>query len=241
MHGGIRFDGGYRAGPIGLPQSPSASIGCGSWRSWIQLVRSTTQLAVCHSGQKRRWTYGALQGAVDALVARHESLRTTFERVDGEPFQRGKSVHAAGGQSEVVRPPTTRVRPPSIRSGARTDGAGLRGRRYGAGRGVRASHRHRRLVDGYLPSGIIFVIVTDRREVQESGIHVKLPPLPIRYRDYAVWQRAELSDPRLSELLDFWRAELAGLPSLDLVTDRPRPVVQSFRGGTIPVQILHRR
>ena len=69
------------------------------------------------------------------------------------------------------------------------------------------------------------------------GIHAKLPPLPIRYRDYAAWQRAELSGPRLSELLNFWRAELAGLPTLDLVTDRPRPAVQSFRGGTVPLQI----
>ena len=42
------------------------------------------------------------------------------------------------------------------------------------------------------------------------GEPATLPPLPISYSDYAVWQRRELSGSRLQMLLEFWRSELAG-------------------------------
>jgi amino acid adenylation domain-containing protein len=171
----------------------------------------------------------ALQGAVDALVARHESLRTTFEAVDGQPFQR-VNVHAAVvvelgvPTTEFVRRPFDLEHGPMVRVCVAAD----------TGQVVACVHHI--VTDGW-SMGIFLQELSALYKARVRGIHAKLPPLPIRYRDYAAWQRAELSGSRLSELLDFWRAELAGLPSLDLVTDRPRPVVQSFRGGTIPVQI----
>ncbi|HXC78992.1 MAG TPA: amino acid adenylation domain-containing protein, partial [Candidatus Acidoferrum sp.] len=171
----------------------------------------------------------ALQGAIDALVARHESLRTTFEAVDGQPFQR-VNVHAAVvvelgvPTTEFVRRPFDLEHGPMVRVCVAAD----------TGQVVACVHHI--VTDGW-SMGIFLQELSALYKARVRGIHAKLPPLPIRYRDYAAWQRAELSGSRLSELLDFWRAELAGLPSLDLVTDRPRPVVQSFRGGTIPVQI----
>ncbi|HEX6203391.1 MAG TPA: amino acid adenylation domain-containing protein, partial [Thermoanaerobaculia bacterium] len=59
-----------------------------------------------------------------------------------------------------------------------------------------------------------------------------LPPLPVQYGDYAHWQRERLRGERLDALLDFWRGVLAGAPTaLELPVDRPRPPVQSHRGG----------
>ncbi|MCP4663416.1 MAG: AMP-binding protein, partial [bacterium] len=58
-----------------------------------------------------------------------------------------------------------------------------------------------------------------------------LPELPVQYADFAVWQRNWLSGEVLERQLAYWRVELADMPLLELPTDRPRPVVQSFRGA----------
>ncbi|MBM3853319.1 MAG: amino acid adenylation domain-containing protein, partial [Verrucomicrobia bacterium] len=60
-----------------------------------------------------------------------------------------------------------------------------------------------------------------------------LSELTVHYADFAVWQRQWLSGPVLQEQLDYWRRQLVGAPPvLKLPTDRPRPPVQSFRGGS---------
>ncbi|MBV8200654.1 MAG: amino acid adenylation domain-containing protein, partial [Acidobacteria bacterium] len=71
-----------------------------------------------------------------------------------------------------------------------------------------------------------------------AGRPSPLPPLAVQYGDFAVWQRAWLSGEVLAEQLAYWRRRLAGAPALlALPTDRPRPAVQSFRGGqrTLPL------
>ncbi|HLE84125.1 MAG TPA: amino acid adenylation domain-containing protein, partial [Thermoanaerobaculia bacterium] len=59
-----------------------------------------------------------------------------------------------------------------------------------------------------------------------------LPELPLQYADYAVWQRRWLTGAVLERQLAYWREHLAAVEPLQLPTDRPRPRVQSFRGGT---------
>src|SRR5579862_8430167 len=58
-----------------------------------------------------------------------------------------------------------------------------------------------------------------------------LPALAIQYADYARWQRAWLSGAVLDRQLAFWRQALAGVPVVQLPTDRPRPPAESFRGA----------
>ncbi|MEE8584973.1 MAG: condensation domain-containing protein, partial [Acidobacteriota bacterium] len=57
-----------------------------------------------------------------------------------------------------------------------------------------------------------------------------LPPLPIQYADFAVWQRGWLGGEVLEGLLSYWKERLRGAAMLELPTDRPRPEVQEFRG-----------
>src|SRR6185436_12147427 len=60
-----------------------------------------------------------------------------------------------------------------------------------------------------------------------------LAELPIQYADYAQWQREWLSGEVLAEQLSYWKQQLDGAPPvLELPTDRPRPAVQSFKGGS---------
>src|SRR6185436_1187992 len=66
----------------------------------------------------------------------------------------------------------------------------------------------------------------------------ELPPLPIQYADFAVWQRQWLAGEVLERQLAYWRERLAGLPAaLDLPADRPRPPVRSTAGGMVPLQL----
>ena len=62
-----------------------------------------------------------------------------------------------------------------------------------------------------------------------------LPELPIRYADFAAWQRQYLQGETLERLQDYWRTQLSGLPPLDLPTDFPRPAIRTSRGATLPL------
>ncbi len=62
-----------------------------------------------------------------------------------------------------------------------------------------------------------------------------LPELAIQYADFASWQRHALSADALGTSLAYWKAQLAGVPVLELPTDRPRPPVQSYAGARVPL------
>ncbi|MFI0479414.1 non-ribosomal peptide synthase/polyketide synthase [Actinomadura sp. 9N215] len=67
-------------------------------------------------------------------------------------------------------------------------------------------------------------------EAFRAGEPDPLPPLPVQYADFAVWQRSWLTGDVLDEQLAYWRGQLAGAPVLELPTDRPRPPVRSSAG-----------
>jgi hypothetical protein len=74
-------------------------------------------------------------------------------------------------------------------------------------------------------------------EAARTGQPVALPPLPVQFPDYVLWEREWMAGDVLAEHAQFWRRELAGFPMvLDLPGDRPRPPVQSQKGGMIPAK-----
>ncbi|MEG3162940.1 amino acid adenylation domain-containing protein [Sphingomonas sp. LB2R24] len=71
-----------------------------------------------------------------------------------------------------------------------------------------------------------------------DGQQPNLPPLPIQYSDYAVWQQEWLAGDRLAAQANYWRDNLAGAPALlELPTDRPRPAKQDFTGLFLAVEL----
>ncbi|MEV7022685.1 amino acid adenylation domain-containing protein, partial [Kitasatospora sp. NPDC093558] len=70
-----------------------------------------------------------------------------------------------------------------------------------------------------------------------TGAASPLAPLPVQFADYAAWERKELSGAALEKQLSYWRTELAGLPEIDLPSDRPRPARRDPRGDAVPFAI----
>jgi thioesterase domain-containing protein/acyl carrier protein len=64
-----------------------------------------------------------------------------------------------------------------------------------------------------------------------AGLPSPLPEPAIQYGDFAVWQRERLQGEVLHELRSYWHKQLAGLPQLDLPADRPRPAVPTTLSG----------
>jgi len=191
----------------------------------------------------------ALAASLDAVVARHEALRTTF-------------AETAGRAVQIVAPrlriPLPRIDLAALGTAAAREAA-PEADRVAAAAVRRAFDLTRgpllRALLVLLPEANLLVvtlhhIVADgwsldlfARELMafyqafSTGATARrigslLPPLPIQYPDFALWQRATLADERLAAELAWWRGQLDGAPTvLDLPTDRPRPAVQSFRGA----------
>ncbi|MFE4518419.1 amino acid adenylation domain-containing protein [Kitasatospora sp. NPDC056783] len=65
------------------------------------------------------------------------------------------------------------------------------------------------------------------------GSETALPPVPVQFGDYARWQRDRLDSGALAASRDYWRAELADVPALELPADRPRPPLLTFDGAAV--------
>ena len=64
-----------------------------------------------------------------------------------------------------------------------------------------------------------------------TGQALSLPLLSIQYADFASWQQQWLQGEGLDRQIAYWRDHLAGVSTLQLPTDHPRPTVQTFRGA----------
>jgi amino acid adenylation domain-containing protein len=90
---------------------------------------------------------------------------------------------------------------------------------------------HHIAVDGW-SSEVFFRELAALYATLTDGGTPDLPPPPIQYADFALWQRKRLGEV-MDEQLGYWRHRLAGAPTLDLPTDRPRPPVTTSDGGSV--------
>ena len=96
---------------------------------------------------------------------------------------------------------------------------------------------HHIAADGW-SLGIFFREFAALYEAYSQGQSVSLPALSVQYADFAVWQRQSLQGEVLDAQLQYWKKQLAGIPSvLELATDRPRPAVQNYRGARQPLTL----
>jgi amino acid adenylation domain-containing protein len=185
-----------------------------------------------------------LEASLTALATRHESLRTSFAMVDGHPVQ----VIAPVASVSVPVLDLTSL-PASTREGEvqrlvhedahqpfdLTIGPLWRGQllRMTPEEHVLLLTLHHIITDGW-SMGIMFQEMSALYAAQVTGQPATLPSLPIQYADFAVWQRQWLQGDMLDRQLAYWRTQLAETPlSLELPTDTPRPLQQTYRGNRI--------
>jgi amino acid adenylation domain-containing protein len=191
----------------------------------------------------------ALRATLNRIVDRHENLRTRFVNVDGTPVQ---EIMAAGAGFELDRYDLSRLDPGAQE--AELDrhrmeqadqpfdlahGPLIRGRLLCMSETgyVLLLTQHHIISDGW-SLGILVKEVTILYRAFVQGLPDPLPPLPLQYADYALWQRNWLQGDVLQKQIGFWKKALAGAPALlTLPTDRPRPAVQSYAGQFIDFQL----
>ncbi|WP_226455022.1 non-ribosomal peptide synthetase [Pseudomonas sp. AF03-9] len=184
---------------------------------------------------------GRFEAALQALIMRHETLRTTFPSVDGVAYQKvsaqtglrmGWQDFSALDESErqqrlqqladhEAHTPFNLETGPLLRACV-----------------VKAGEREHYLVltlhhivtEGWAMD----IFARELSALYEAFIDERtspLAPLPVQYLDYSVWQRQWLESGERQRQLDYWTAQLGSEhPLLELPGDRPRPPVQSHQG-----------
>src|SRR5215207_10936369 len=189
-----------------------------------------------------------LERSLNEIIRRHESLRTTFESVDGEPLQLVKATSPLGLAVTDLRALPEHEReaqaqrltleegqqPFDLKRGPLLRASLLR---LGEESFVLLLTLHHIITDGW-SAGVMLRELTALYTAFSRGQPSPLPPLPIQYADYAVWQQDWLQGEVLDRHLDYWKRQLDGAPMLlELPTDRPRPAVQTYRGGRFAVKL----
>ncbi|MBL7749038.1 MAG: amino acid adenylation domain-containing protein, partial [Chitinophagaceae bacterium] len=196
------------------------------------------------------WLHGpvdinSLEKAFVSVIARHESLRTVFQSVNGEPRQIIKSAEETsfsisftdcrsyGADSRDLA--ITSMEDEAYKSFDLASGPLLR---------VQISQT---ADETYLLTFSIHHIISDEwslqvlihevlhiYQAQITSAPVQLDPLPIQYKDYVGWQQAALSGDDYNTHRNYWLQNLGGeLPRLEFPSDNPRPPIQSYNGHQV--------
>jgi Condensation domain len=182
----------------------------------------------------------ALKAALNAIVDRHEVLRTTFLAVDGQPLQmvgNGSSVElpmidligmSAGSREDALKDVILDItqRPFNLCQDLMLRTALVR---LSSDEHVLILVMHHIASDGW-STGVLFREIATLYEAFSANRTSPLPDLPIQYADFAIWQREWLQGEVLDRLLSYWKKQLDGIPRvLNLPTDRPKSVLASHR------------
>ncbi|MEV1177335.1 condensation domain-containing protein, partial [Nonomuraea sp. NPDC049784] len=188
----------------------------------------------------------ALSAALDAIVERHEVLRTRLVTdADGLAHQVvdpstgfGLEVVDLSGDPEGFSRAEELVAADAVAPFDLAVGPLFRGRliRLGPDDHVLSLCLHHVVSDEW-SAGVLRRELTVLYEAFRAGAPSPLAPLPVQYADFAVWQREWLQGEVLEGQLGYWRERLEGAPVLELPTDRPRPAVRSSTGDSVSFRV----
>ena len=188
----------------------------------------------------------SLARVLNAIVQRHETLRTSFA------LSFGSLIQVIGPGTEVTLEPvdlsdqmpfeqeqrvrelisTEARRPFPISTGPHFRVSLVR---LNEEEWVLIIIQHHIISDGW-SLGIFVREIGELYSAFVSGQPSPLQPIAIQYADYAFWQHQWLSGTVLQEQLRFWKHHLEGpLPVLNLPTDRPRPRLQTQNGALVSI------
>jgi amino acid adenylation domain-containing protein len=189
----------------------------------------------------------ALRLVLQAIIDRHESLRTTFAVGEGGPVQ----VVAPALELPLAEEDLSALPEPERASELRRRAREEARRPFDLARGpllrvalLRLGDEehavlltlHHVAADGW-SAGVFLRELAALYAAFSRGEPSPLPPLPVQYADYAAWQRDYLQGDVLEAQLTYWKGRLAGVPPLELPTDRPRPATPSPEGASLSVEL----
>lgn len=171
-----------------------------------------------------------LEEAFNTLIKRHESLRTSFDLIDGElvqiihnsiEFKLGYTESVEGREKDLIKElitPFNLREYPLIRAWLV---------KYSEKKHILLFDIHHIVADGV--SFSIFL-----HELTDIYMCKELAPLKIQYKDYCVWQNEILNSEVIDEQENYWMNIFSdGIPTLDLPTDFTRPIIRSFEGERV--------
>jgi natural product biosynthesis luciferase-like monooxygenase protein/amino acid adenylation domain-containing protein/FkbM family methyltransferase len=181
----------------------------------------------------------ALESALREIVRRHEVLRTSFPSEAGRPVQRihpevsfslaVEDLSSFSGEDRSRRVAEEAARPFDLERAPLLRAALLR---LGEREHLFLLSLHHIVSDAW-SRRVLGQELGALYEAFRAGSASPLAPLPIQYADFAQWQRQWLRGEVLDEQISYWRQRLAGVSTLDLPLDLPRPAVQSHRGAAL--------
>jgi len=185
--------------------------------------------------------YEALQSALNAIVARHEILRTTFCEIDSEPVQVIAPELKIALSLEDLSSHNEEARQQKLAEAMQQEydecfdlrtGPLFRVRLLKTGHQEHVLLRtfHHTVADGW-SYGIFNREWMALYEAFREGRKDPLEPLALQYADFALWQRRVLDEQAVKRELEYWKQTLKGIPEqLVLQHERQRPPHQTFAG-----------
>ncbi|MCZ8045764.1 MULTISPECIES: amino acid adenylation domain-containing protein, partial [unclassified Microcystis] len=185
-----------------------------------------------------------LEKSLQEIIQRHESLRTNFATVEGNPVQVIKPESnwqltlVNGKDSPKYREEQEIKKWLEIHSHQPFDLANDSLIRATLLKLSDTEHfllicLHHIVSDGW-SMGVFIEELTTLYNAYTKGLEPLLQELPIQYADFAIWQREYLRGEIRENQLNYWQKQLAAAPALlHLPTDYPRPLQQSFQGDRI--------
>ncbi len=183
----------------------------------------------------------ALEKSFQTLISRHENLRTRLVLIESDPYQVVDAISPwvlplvnthARDVTDLVRQEATRVfildQEPAFR---------VKLFCLGNNENVLSIVSHHTVMDGWSMD----ILLRELAQLYDTfcfGVDSELPPLPIQYGDYAVWQQQTFMGEIYQTQCAYWKEKLNGLaPLIDLPTDYTRPPMQSYCGDSCEIVI----
>ncbi|HEX7335318.1 MAG TPA: condensation domain-containing protein, partial [Pyrinomonadaceae bacterium] len=216
-------------------------------RLWfLEQLEPGTPLYNCPGAAKLQGTLNvpALESALNEIIQRHESLRTTFATAGGGPVQLVNPASRLRLEVEDISTLSATEVARFVDQEAQTGfdlvhGPLLRVRllRLAPQEHLLLFTMHHIISD----AGSIGIFLQELARLYAAGcrnLDAALPELRCQYADYALWQHHYLTEEMLNEQLEYWSSQMAGAPPvLELPFARPRPAEQRHRGSQEVVQL----
>jgi non-ribosomal peptide synthetase component F len=234
-----------------VPRHSLLPLSYAQQRLWLTDQLESSAIAYNIPGAVRlsgRLDVDVLEEALNELVQRHESLRTTFASADGTPVQ----IIAPHLNLKIKMWDLQQLDEPHQRAEVQRLMIEEAHKKFDLAKGpliqatlLRLSEEqhvflivmHHIISDGWS----LNILIRELATIYEAFLLKQpspLPPLPIQYADFAHWQRQWLQGETLESHLAYWKKQLGSdLPALDLPTDRPRPTLQTFCGATLHLML----